>query len=493
MKNKLTNFPVYILILPLFFCLHANVEHFGFISFYDSFILFFQIIIASCLLFLICYLLTKKKLFSGIITFFITGSYCFFGDIKDNIDSISPLVGRYSIILPSFVLFTIILILLIRKKTLLVPSITLYINILLIAYCAFDIFILIFKSLKKEEKTDKNFVGFNVSAVYDKPNVYYLLFDEYAGYKNLQDSFNFKNDKLYIYLKQNNFQELNTFSNYAMTHFCMSSIFNMQYVKMPDDTNHLNFNDIQMRNKEVDHAQVFDLFKKMGYTIKNFSCFNIDNQKSLESNSFVLGDLQLLTHKMLHNRMLKDLKSLFLFGKFEINFFRDSYNDENIKYNFSVEKGLINNLNSKKNSPQFVYTHFFIPHSPVLFDSIGQRIPDKLISKNALIPAFTKKLYLSYLKYGNSKIISIVDEITKKDSLAIIVVMSDHGYRDWENRNQMQIFNFNNICFIRNKNKITPFLNTQFSNVNFFRYFFNENFNQSIPYLKDSIGLSFFH
>ena len=45
-----------------------------------------------------------------------------------------------------------------------------------------------------------NPVPFDQTKVTQKPNVYFLLFDEYAGYKSLQDSFNFKNDSFYNYL-----------------------------------------------------------------------------------------------------------------------------------------------------------------------------------------------------------------------------------------------------------------------------------------------------
>jgi hypothetical protein len=102
-------------------------------------------------------------------------------------------------------------------------------------------------------------------------------------------------------------------------------------------------------------------------------------------------------------------------------------------------------------------------------------------------------LYLSYLKYTNTKIIHFSDEIIKKDSSAIVVIMSDHGYRDWLTRNEYQPYSFNNMCFVRNINKEVSIPTAQFTNVNFFRLFFNEYYNQSIPYVKDSVGLYLFH
>ena len=493
--RSLKEYPFFLILIAVFFCLHANVEHYGFLNLSNSFYVCFQILIAAFVLCYIFYFLNKDFLFSAIITFFMTSWYCFFGDIKDNIHNLIPIIDHYSIILPVLIFFTVTFYLYFLKKKNFQAKFTLYLNILLLIYCVVDLCILGFKSFNTENPpSSKVNIALNINAIQNKPNVYYLLFDEYAGYKNLKDSFNFTNDKLYNYLKINKFQNLHTYSNYAITQFCMSSILNMTYVEVPKDTNNLTFKDMQKRNIEIQYAFVFNFFRKMGYTINNFSCFDVDKQQSLESNSFILGYNKLLVNKMLHNRLLKDLSSLFLFGKYRIDFFSDSYNYENEKYNGEVEKGIKNNLNKKSKIPGFVYAHFLIPHSPILFDSLGQRISNRMISKNALIPSETKNLYLSYLKYGNKKIISIVNEIINKDSNAIIIIMSDHGYRDWEKRIKFQHFNFNNICFVRNinNNKLSD-SNVEFSNVNFFRYFFNQNFNQCIPYLKDSIGLALFH
>ena len=414
--------------------------------------------------------------------------YLFFGAIKDALFTAVPALSSYSILVPVLLLLTAAAGILLRKKNLLLRKITFFLNVLYIIYCLIDAGTILYKSTRISPVNTA--VGFDVNKVHHKSSVYYLLFDEYAGYKNLADSFNFKNDNLYEYLKKDSFEILPSFSNYNMTPFCMSSILNMDYIKPVKDTANLTFNDIQDRSMEIKFAAVFDIFKKMEYHVNSFSIFDVGNQKSLETNQFILGHSRLLTHKMLHNRLLKDLSYHLLSGKYASVFFQNLYNNAYASYNKRIETELLRTVKAEKAKPAFVYAHFLLPHSPILYDSSGKFV---LYRKNQNLTYSNRKaLYLDYLKYTNSKIIFLADEIIRNDPSSVIVIMSDHGYRDWETKTTLQMYNFNNFCFTRNIIANNE-MNKQVSGVNFFRYLFNQKFNQSIPYLKDSIGLYLFH
>ena len=102
--RSLKEYPFFLILIAVFFCLHANVEHYGFLNLSNSFYVCFQILIAAFVLCYIFYFLNKDFLFSAIITFFMTSWYCFFGDIKDNIHNLIPIIDHYSIILPVLIL-----------------------------------------------------------------------------------------------------------------------------------------------------------------------------------------------------------------------------------------------------------------------------------------------------------------------------------------------------------------------------------------------------
>ena len=489
MIEKLRKSPFYVLLLAVFFCLHGSAENFGFVNFYDVLYVGLGILFFLIVLFAVFYLSSKNILYSGFLTFFTVAWYLFFGAIKDAMFIFLPMLSSYSILIPVLVILNAAAGILLLKKTLLLKKLTFFLNVLFIIYCLTDAGTILYKSGQK--LTANNDFSFNVNTVHQKPNVYYLLFDEYAGYKNLADSFNFKNDLLYDHLKKDRFEILPGFSNYNMTPFCMSSILNMNYVKPVKDTANLSFNDMQDRSREIKYAAVFNIFTKMGYDINNFSIFDVGNQKSLETNQFILGHSQLLTHKILHNRMLKDLSYHLLSGKYASVFFQNLYNNAYATYNKKIETELLRTVKTEKVKPAFVYAHFLLPHSPVLYDSSGKFV--SYHNKEDISDSNRKALYLDYLKYTNSKIISLADEIIQHDPSSVIAVMSDHGYRDWETKSLLQMYNFNNFCFIRNTGATIKIDRTPISGVNFFRYFFNQYFDQSMPYLKDSVGLYLFH
>ncbi|MBC7422859.1 MAG: hypothetical protein H7334_05325, partial [Ferruginibacter sp.] len=97
-----------------------------------------------------------------------------------------------------------------------------------------------------------------------------------------------------------------------------------------------------------------------------------------------------------------------------------------------------------------------------------------------------KQKFLSQLKYTNTIIRRLVDTIRTNDPKAIVIVMSDHGYRGYKNTNILEPLHFNNICAVHFPDKNYQQIKEKWSNVNFFRYLLNTEFNQKIPYLNDS-------
>ena len=414
--------------MALFFCLHGFSENIGFIGFYEALRTFAIILFCIVLLFSIIFFFNKNILYTGIITFTISGLYLFFGAIQDNVKNI-PVINSYSGLLPLLFIVTFGIIIFFRKKTALQVKWTQYLNLLLIIYCMIDI-VTIFIGLNKTKSsaTNNNIVSVNISAIKQKPNVYFLLFDEYPGYKSLKDSFGFKNDVLYEKLKSKDFIIMPIFANYSMTPFSMSSIFNMNYITGLKDPDKVGQKELQQRAKEIKTAAVFNIFTQFGYQIISYSVFDVLHKKSIGGNSFILGNNRLLTDKIFHNRFIKDIGWNFLNGRFSIPAFQKLYYGEIKTYNEKVEAGLTNSLYHKNNLPQFVYAHFLIPHQPYFFDSAGKEqklahLEDKLVLKN-------KSLFISYLKYANKKIAAFTDMIAENDSSAIVIIMSDHGFRD---------------------------------------------------------------
>ncbi|MBL7702030.1 MAG: hypothetical protein JNM14_07250 [Ferruginibacter sp.] len=485
--NRLKKIPFFLLLLPVFFCLHGGLENFGVIYFSEAVVTGLYISLALGLLFLLLVWITGNRTDAALICFYAGLFYLFFGALQDWLNEIKWLsfLNRYAVLIPFLLLSIIGLLFLFRKKKQIRPRIFLYLNVLLILYCLLDATLLLRKSFF-HSKGSAN-IAFDLSKVKDKPNVYYLLFDGYPGYASLQSQFGYKNDSLYSFLQNKGFKVLPAISNYNFTIFSMSSIFNMKYVDNNYEHEHQLRDQQDFRNRfiEIKKAEVFSIYKKMGYRFQNLSIFDIGKQGPVNPEiSFLPVHTKVLTAKMLHKRLIRHIgwkfRGTILEGAFAFKepiFQTDTTN----RY---IETTLKQSLTKKSDNPTFCYAHLVMPHSPYFRDSSGTPI-----NKTGQLPWKNEndtRYFLPYLKYTNSVITSITNEIVIKDPGAIIVIMSDHGFRNYEYQKKYYAAAFDNLCAVRLPgNDTIPFGNSR-SGVNFFRYLFNSRYGQQIPYIKDS-------
>jgi hypothetical protein len=98
-----------------------------------------------------------------------------------------------------------------------------------------------------------------------------------------------------------------------------------------------------------------------------------------------------------------------------------------------------------------------------------------------------KDLFLSYLKYTNKIIVAIINAIqSASGNKSIIIIQSDHGFRDfagWRNHPECFFMNYSAIYF---PDKDYSALYDTMSNVNTFPIIFNKYFKTMIPLKKDS-------
>ena len=483
----LKKIPFFLLLLVFFFCLHGSVENYGYLDLGEVLWVGMVAMLCIALFFALTWLITKNYLFAALITFFIALWYLFFGAIHDLIKLTYFLnfLHSYTIIIPALLVFNVLVIWLLKRSKRLHQKLALYLNVLFIIFCLGDSFFLIKRHLNFKEVTMPHTINFNTAAVAQKPNVYFLLFDEYAGYKSLQDSFGFKNDSLYHFLKQEQFKELPTFANYDLTIFSMPSLLNMQYVPENYTKQSPTQLDIQHRFGEISNAKVFSIFTSLGYNIQNFSIFDIKGHPAIyDHNNLFPIHAALLTNKIFHNRLIKNIGWWFISGRFSIPFLKEYYIKRNDAYNIEVVQAVKKAMTNKNTQPRFSYSHFFLPHRPFYRDSTGAfNPPEKILDFKYPVD---RTLYLSYLKYTNNIIKDLVMQVNANDPDAIVVIMSDHGFRVYNIPGSYDPNNFDNICFVRFPSVQVDTVNLPRSNVNFFRYFFNTAYGQNLPYLKDS-------
>lgn len=478
--------PFFLLLLSLFFCLHGSVENFGSLNFEEVFYVGLSILIVTIIIFLFFYFFSRNILFAALITFFINVWYFFFGAIHDFIKETKLLffLKSFSVIIPALFVLTILWIIFLKKNKTSWVKLTLYLNVLLFIYCTIDVFKLVV--LTRVVAKPLSVINFNYSAVKQKPNVYFLLFDGYPGQKNLTDSFDFSNEKFSQFLIKSDFISLPVMSNYDKTHYSMSSILNMNYVNNEYKVDIETQKGYQARQHEIKHAAVFSIFKRMGYEILNYSIFDLENNPGLnDRNSFLLAHSILLTDKILLSRIRKNiwlnptgtiLKYFPISQNQSIFVFRSS--------NIKAQKLLLETLNNNSIKPKFCYTHLLMPHEPYYFDSTGLNTdPAKLSSDESILD---RGKFISYLKYTNTVAEKMISAIKKKDPKAIIIFMSDHGFRSFPRRTLFEAGNYLNICSVFFPDGSYGTIPSKITNVNTFKYLFNTQFNQQFPFLKDT-------
>jgi hypothetical protein len=154
-------------------------------------------------------------------------------------------------------------------------------------------------------------------------------------------------------------------------------------------------------------------------------------------------------------------------------------------YNSNVKAlSSLNEVVTHKNSrPKFVYTHLIMPHFPYYFDKDG--LPRELKDMET-INEKNQDHYVEYLQYTNRVLIELIDNIlAKSQKPPVILLVSDHGFREFSNVVDHKYY-FTNLMSIYMPDRNYEGFYDKMSNVNLFRILFNKQFHQQFPLLKDS-------
>jgi len=312
--------------------------------------------------------------------------------------------------------------------------------------------------------------------IYNTPNVYYIILDEYGGHESMK-YLNYDNSQFYEFLKEKKFTipEKST-SNYPISQFSIASSLNMEYLSDLSNSVGKNSKSYLPAIEMVYNNPVMKNFKSLGYEIVIF------DSEFVPAENFVLVD-DIKCHKNGMNSILLDsITRISMIGYFV------ERNDEEerrdlIKCAFSEIKTIGNN----KDKPIFAFVHILIPHPPYIFGSNGESvIPGNSISSEI----WDEKIaYIDQLKFANKEIIKVIEKILDKNEKSIIILQADHGSGfdvNWENPDESMILQRLSILNAYyapeiSKNRfhenITP--------VNSFRIIFNDYFNGNYKILED--------
>lgn len=258
----------------------------------------------------------------------------------------------------------------------------------------------------------------------------------------------------------------------------------MDYLKDIGEANLKNQYGYKMALAGIEFNTVFEKFRQKGYRISNQSRFDIHDAPSVYATGLVPSKIQLINSKTLYYRVAKNLP-YFMARNGWISWFAEKLDNKAISENRKILISTMEQTVKKDTIPLFSYLHLYMPHEPYSFDSTGHR----------MVPFWQRKsynysdkdqAYLQYLVYTNKKISSYVQELQEATKgQAVILLMSDHGYRDAINNGYKDIYQSLNAVYIPDKSETGWY--DGMTNVNQFRVLFNTLFDARLPLLKDSI------
>ena len=487
--KRLSEQPLFLLLLPVFFVLHGFVENIGFVSVASCLPLLGIYLLSAGIFFLIFYLLLRDSRKAALMSFYLLCFYFFFGAIHDFVKAHASRLSRYSILLLLFVAGALALFIYLRKKPVF-GRLILLLNCLFIIYLLIDAATWITKigshPLPVPAKSSVLSPYYRAGDSSARPDIYLLLFDEYSASRTLQSVYHYDNSALDSFLKSEDFYlPRECRSNYYATTFSMASMLNLGYhpeisglyVK-PDDN-------IGMLEK-LRQADVVNFLMARGYTIINNSPFDLPGHPGRFEQPFIVQKTTLITRRTLLNYVSRDI------GWWLQKKLKDSaiLRKDNITTLYRSNMASLDSTmkESAKPSPRprFVYMHVLMPHFYYMFDSLQHRrtLSDIMGRPD---PQSDPERYLEYLPYVNARIREVITTIKKNTrGKAVILFMSDHGYR-YDAANILRPYFFNNQNAVYLPDKDYSLFYDSITNVNEFRVLFNKLFRLNLPLLRDSV------
>jgi hypothetical protein len=316
-------------------------------------------------------------------------------------------------------------------------------------------------------------------------DVYYLVFDRYAGAETLNSLYGFDNSGIYTWLSDHGFDVTkDALANYPQTSHSLASSLNMSYL---DDLARAQGEDSSAWTpirRTLHDSVIARTFQAMGYKYEHIgSWWEATAEDPTADDNYVYGTYTEFLGTFLSTTAVPSIERLF----------RGTPNIEKEQWDrVHFQMRALGEIVSDP-EPTFTFAHFLLPHVPYIFLSDGSFVPsdqDRPIEER----------YVDQLMYTNKVIEQLVTELQAGSGPdPIIVIQSDEGphppaHDDWgeelkvswarasdvELGRKLRILN---AYYLPGDPAIEPY--PTITPVNTFRLILNDYFGESLPLLPD--------
>ncbi len=485
MSRSYRQLPFFLFLLPLYFIINGYIRFYGSVPVGDAIVLLLIYLLATAFVYALCWLYFRDMIRSAVCTLVLMGYYLFFGAGLDvwNYLFHGTLLNRYSVILSLSGLVFFLLFRYLKRTRLPLQRVAVFLNVFLCLLLLIDGIrlgkILFSKSSSSHSRIMS--AGFANCDSCSKPDIYLVILDEYSGNKVLQEQFGYDNSPFTDSLMRAGFTVTpGSRSNYNYTPYSMASILGMDYLDLNMKTK--NTGNLNRAYRDIRESVVPAWLRENGYQFFNYSIFDFQDHPAGGHDGFIPYSTKLINAQTLWGRLEEVIAFEKLYGRLQTKRSRHQQLYLTRENNELFISATLQALHDYDTVPKFVYTHLMMPHYPYYYDSLGNPLPEDLIQKGK---ETDKEDYISYLKYCNGRILTLVHELqTTSATPPAIILLGDHGFRHYDPPAEEYAYfqNLQAIFIPESKLNVYPGM----SNVNLFRQLFNQQFKQRLPLLKDS-------
>ena len=320
------------------------------------------------------------------------------------------------------------------------------------------------------------------------PDVYYIILDEYAPLKTLDEFYDYDNSEFVKFLEERGFYVTkNSHSNYAQTSTSLASTLNMKYLNHLSEAIENESKDHGILYQMLDNNLVMKNFKAAGYQIYN-----------INSGTWSTGNLNIADENLCSKNQNVDFRTLYQLKQTSVLRAFDIFLKEPTSQIFHQEHrdrilcqfDEITKIKQITKEPVFIFMHVISPHEPFIFGPNGEEVT----YKDTIEPNEEIKAYRDQVIYLTKILQQTIEKIIENsDSPPIIIIQSDTGpsigfadiTKEEQRIGRMSIFNayyFPNNDYNLLYNDITP--------VNSFRIVFDSQFQTNYNLLEDKVFFS---
>jgi hypothetical protein len=317
-----------------------------------------------------------------------------------------------------------------------------------------------------------------------RPDIYYLVFEEYAGERPLRDDFGYDNGPFLSELERRGFfVGHQSFTNYPRTSLSLASSLNMQYLDQVERETG-GAGPERLTVPLIRSPQIVGLLKSVGYRYVNVGSWYTPTSSSPEADEDIrYGGLSEFDSALYAMTALWPVGGKLGFLENDLDLRRREY--QRVLFQFRQLANM-----AGRGGPKFVFAHIICPHDPYVFDRHGDYVP-----KGAQHGRRDTRDYDDQLTYLNTLILNLAQTLLSvpEDRRPVIVLQADEGPfpgapTTWVHRRPEALerkFLILNSYYLPPGGRASPAAYPTISPVNTFRLVLDRYLGADLPLLPD--------